>query len=173
MNIEKKPISLSRILFLVCLIFYTILMSAGYAMIRQWLWLFMVLLSASAWLFIRKYLRTWLTGILLIVSTGLAAGGKLAGIPPVLAITGAGLALAVWDLSLMDAEIVEAPVDDQTRSVEMNHLCSLGLAAGGSVVLISTGHFLHLNLPFFFLVVFILGIIVGLDRIWGYLKKKV
>ncbi|NMB55261.1 MAG: hypothetical protein GYA15_11220 [Leptolinea sp.] len=169
----KKPVSLSHILFLVCLVFYAILLSAGYAMIHQWLWLFIVLLSACAWLFIRKYSRTWLPVILLIVSTGLAAGGKLAGIPPVLAITGAGLALAVWDLSLMDAEMVEIPEDDQTRSAEMNHLRSLGLAAGGSVVLISVGHLLHLKMPFFFLVVLILGIILGLDRIWGYLKKKV
>ena len=168
---EKKPVSISRILFLLCLISYAVLLSAGYAMIHQWLWMFMALLGASAWLFIRKYSRTWLPGILLIVSTALAAGGKLAGIPPVFAITGAGLALAIWDLSLMDAEIVDAPVDDQTRSAEMNHLRALGLTAGGSALLISSGHLLHLKIPFFVLVVFILGIIFGLDRIWGYLKK--
>jgi hypothetical protein len=163
--------ALRKLCFAVCLAASALCLAAGYAIAGQWIGMIMALMTGPAWLLARKYAASWLPYICLLVSVGLAVVGRLTGAPPVLAICGAGIALAVWDLLLLDAALGSAPLGEQTRRYEASHVRSLALALGGGLAGAVLGRWLQLQIPFFITAVLIALAVFGLDRAWGHVKK--
>jgi hypothetical protein len=168
---NKNSLSLTRIICVVSLILLTVFLVIGFALVQQWVWAAGTIIIAGAWILSRRY-AAWLLIVCLILSVSLAVAGKLMGIHPLLAIGSCGLALVVWDLLSLDIDLGGKPPEGQTRGFEINHLQSLGLAVGCAFFAALIGQFLRLKIPFFLLAAAILVLIIGLDRVWGYLKKK-
>ena len=126
--------ALRRILFAACLVVSALCLAAGYGSAGQWIGTALALMTGLAWLLARKYPASGLPLICLLASIGLAVVGRLTGAPPVLMIGGAGIALAVWDLLLLDVALGSASLGEQTRRYETGHLRSLALALGSGLL---------------------------------------
>ncbi len=148
-------------------------LAAGYGLAGQWLGVGGAVILGLAWLLARKYPAMWLSLICLLTSMGLAVAGCLTGAVSVWMILGAGLALAVWDLLLLEAALEGCAFEEQTRRYESQHLRSLALAVGAGLLAALLGRGIPLQLPFIVLVFSASLVILGLDRIWNYLKKTV
>jgi hypothetical protein len=163
--------ALRKLLFAVCLAVSALCLAAGYAIAGQWIGMIIALMVGPAWLLARKYPASDLPLGCLLVSIGLAVVGRLTGSPPVLMIGGSAIALAAWDLLVLDAALGSAPLGEQARAYEASHLRSLALALGAGLVGAFLGRWLHLQIPFFITVLLIALAVFGLDRAWGYIKK--
>jgi hypothetical protein len=163
--------SLRNTLFFICLMVSVLCLAAGYGFAGQWIGAGAAILSVPAWLVARKYPASWLPFICLLVSVGLAVIGRLTGSPALLTICGAGVALAAWDLLLLNGAMGKNPSGEQTRQYEKRHVQSLAVLPASGLLLACLGHFFSLQIPFAILVVFIALVLFGLDRTWGYIKK--
>jgi hypothetical protein len=160
-----------KTLFFICLIASTFSLSIGYGLAGRWGWSLISVLMIPAWLFARKHSGSWLPVICLLVSVCLAVIGKQDGASPLLMIFGSGIALAVWDLLLLDAALGKHPANEQSRQYETRHLQALMLSLGLGLAVASVGRLLSLRVPFWGLVLMIAFALFGLDRVWVYLKK--
>jgi hypothetical protein len=86
-------------------------------------------------------------------------------------ICGSGIALAAWDLLLLDAALGSNSSEEQSRQYENRHLQSLVLVLGSGLCVVFLGRSLTLQVPFVLLVLFVALAVFGLDRAWGYIKK--
>ncbi len=163
--------TLRRILFAACAAASALGLAAGYGVAGQWIGTALAVVTGLAWLPARRYPAAWLPLICLFVSIGLAVVGRLTGAAPVLMIGGAALALAAWDLLLLDAALGSAAPGEQTRAYEASHLRSLALAVGGGLVGALLGRLLQLEISFFIMAALVALAVFGLDRAWGYVKK--
>ncbi len=160
-----------KIFFAVCLAVSALCLAAGYGIAGQWIGTALAVMTGLAWLLARKYPASGLPLACLLVSIGLAVVGRLTGAPPVWMICGSGIALAVWDLLLLDVALGSASLGEQTRRYEAGHLRSLALALGGGLLAVFLGRWLQLQLPFFIVAALVALAVFGLDRAWGYVKK--
>ena len=81
------------------------------------------------------------------------------------------VALAVWDLLVLDSELGNTSSVEQTRRYETRHLQSLTLALGSGLLATLLGSFLKIQMPFIVLMLFVAFILFALDRVWGYIKN--
>ena len=163
--------ALRKLCFAVCLAVSALCLAAGYGIAGQWFGTALAIMTGLAWLPARKYPASGLPLACLLVSIGLAVVGRLTGAPPVLMICGSGIALAVWDLLLLDVALGSASLGEQTRRYETGHLRSLALALGSGLLAVFLGRWLQLQIPFFITVFLVVLVVFGLDRAWGYVKK--
>jgi hypothetical protein len=157
--------------FAVCLVVSVLCLASGYGIAGKWIGVAMVIITGLAWLLAQKYLDSWLPHVCLLASVCLAVVGRLTGSPPLLMICGSGVALAVWDLLLLDAALGSNSSGEQTRQYENKHLQSLVLVQGSGLGVVFLGRLLTLQIPFVLLVLFVAVAVFGLDRAWGYIKK--
>ena len=137
----------------------------------QWIGSMIAILIGPAWLRARKYPDSQLPLACLFISVGLAVVGRLIGAPPLLMIFGSAVALAAWDLLLLDSSLENKSSVEQTRQYENKHLQSLTLALGSGLLTTLLGRLLNIQTPFIVLILMITFILFALDRIWGYMKK--
>ncbi len=161
-----------RILFAVCLALSVLCLATGYAIAGQWLGTVVAIIIGLAWLLARKYPALGLSLICLWASVCLAVAGQLTGSPPLLMICGSGIALAVWDLLLLDVALGSDSLGAQTRQYESKHLQSLILALGLGLFAAFLGRLMTLQIPFVLLLLFIALAVFSLDRAWGHIKKQ-
>ena len=159
--------------FVICLAVSMLCLAVGYGIVREWIGAAIAIITGLAWLIARKYPASGLPFICLVMSVCLAVIGLLNGTPPLLMICGSGFALVVWDLILLDVALGSNPGSGvQTRQYESKHLQSLVLALGSGLLMAFLGRFLNLQLPFVIVMLFIALVIFGLDRAYGYIKKR-
>ena len=163
--------SLRRTFFYLCLILLVLCLAGAYGIAGQWIGAILATLMGPAWWLARKYAATPLPLVCLLASVGLAVAGSLIGSPPLPLIFASALALAVWDLLLLDSALGKNSSGEQTRQYETRHLRSLMLALGSGLGAVLLGHFLTMRTPFLVLLLSISFILFALDRVWGYLKK--
>jgi hypothetical protein len=163
--------SLRRSLFVICLIGSVLCLAAGYGVAGQWLGVTLAALTGPGWWLARKYPASGLPLVCLLASVGLAIAGRLSGSPAGWMILGSALALATWDLLLLDAALGNPSSMEQTCPYETGHIRSLVLAVGGGLVVTLLGRLLNVQVPFLVLILFIIFILFALDRVWGYLKR--
>ena len=163
--------ALRKTFFAVCLVVSVLCLAAGYGIAGQWIGAVMAIIAGLAWLLARKY-PNWLPHICLLASVCMAVVGRLTGSPPLLMICGSGIALAVWDLLLLDAALGRNSSGEQTRQYENKHLQSLVLVLGSGLCAVFLGRSLTLRTPFVLLVLFVALAVFGLDRAWGYIKRR-
>jgi hypothetical protein len=159
--------SLRKILSLVGPMAWAACLAMGYAMVEQWIALVVIELVLPAWLLARIRPATMSPSIPLVVSVGIAAAGLFAGAAPVLMIFGATLALASWDLVLLDHSLAGCSNSSAaTLSLfEHRHLQSLTLALGLGLLVAVIGRTLHLQIPFGGMICLALLALFSLDRI--------
>ena len=87
-------------------------------------------------------------------------------------ICGSGVALAIWDLLLLDDAVKGSSLGEQTRRYENKHLQSLALALGCGLMVAFVGRLLNFQIPFAILMLFVILAVFGLDQVWGYIKRK-
>jgi hypothetical protein len=161
-----------KVFFFICLSGSVFCLVAGYGIIRQWIGVVVAILTGLTWLLARKYLTLFLPSICLVMSVGLAVVGELMGSPSWLMICGSWFALATWDLLLLNNTFDSHLFGEQTQSYENKHLQSLILALGFGLFVSFLGRLFNLQLPFFVLALLVVLSMLGLDRFWGYLKKR-
>jgi hypothetical protein len=152
------------------LAFSTFCLAAGYVLAGQWIGVMVALITGLTWLYARKNPALWLSHLCLLASVCLTMVGILAGGSPMLMLLGSGVALAVWDLVLLNNALKSSIFGGQTRRYENKHLQSLALAIGSGLLVALLGRWLHLEVPFVMLMLFVALVIFGLDRIWSYIK---
>ena len=162
--------SLRKNLFVICLILSGLCLAAGYGIAGQWIGAVLSILTVPAWLLARKYPSPRLPLVCLLVTVGFAVVGRLVGSPPFLMIFASAVALAVWDLMVLDSALGNTSDGEQTRHYETRHLQSLALALGAGLLAMLLGSFLRIQMPFIVLMLFIAFILFALDRVWGYIK---
>ncbi|HEX2995242.1 MAG TPA: hypothetical protein VHP14_10475 [Anaerolineales bacterium] len=161
-----------KILFAACLLVSTLCLAAGYGIVGKWVGTVIAVITSLTWLLARKYPTSGLPFICLLASVCMAVVGQLAGSPPLLMICGAGVALAVWDLLLLDVALEGNSSDEQTRRYENKHLQSLILALGSGLFVAFLGRLFTLRIPFVMLVLFVALAAFSLDRVWVQIKKQ-
>lgn len=164
--------ALRKTFFAVCLVVSVLCLATGYGIAGQWIGAVMAIITGSAWLLARKYPASWLPHICLLASVCMAVVGRLTGSSPLLMICSSGIALAVWDLLLLDTALGSNSSGEQTRQCEDKHLQSLVLVLGFGLFVVFLGRLLTLQIPFVLLVLFVALAVFGLDRAWGYIKKQ-
>ena len=165
--------ALRKIFFAACLVLSVLCLAAGYGIAGQWIGVVMAIMTGLAWLLARKYSASGLPLICLLASVGMAVVGRLTGAPPLLMICGSGIALAVWDLLLLNVALESDSSGEQTRQYENKHLQSLVLALSSGLCAAFLGRLLTLQVPFVLLVLFVILTVFGLDRVWSYIEKMV
>ncbi len=165
--------ALRKTFFVVCLVASVFCLAVGYGLTGQWFGAVMAILTGFTWLLGQKYLTSKLPPFCLLVSTCLAVVGLLTGASPGLMICGSAVALAVYDLLLLDIALGSSSSGEQTRPYEIQHLQSLALALGSGLLGVLLGRWLRLELSFFVLVGFVAVAVFGLARVWGYNEKTV
>jgi len=147
-------------------------LTAGYIIVGEWVGAAIAIITGLAWLLARKYQDTGLSFICLVASVCLAVVGLLNGSPSFLMICGSGFALAVWDLIILDHALGDNSSEVRTRQYESKHLQSLALALGSGLLLAFLGRLLNLQIPFVMIMLFVVMVLFGLDRAYGYIKKR-
>jgi hypothetical protein len=161
-----------EIFFFICLIISALCLAAGYGIAGQWIGAVVAIMVGLTWLLARKYPATWLPFICLVASVGLAVVGRLTGSSPLLMICGSGVALAAWDLIILNDALGSNSPGEQTRQYENRHLQSLVLVLGSALFVSLLGRFVNLHIPSIALMLLIVLSIWGLDRVWATIKKN-
>jgi hypothetical protein len=164
--------ALRKIFFIICLIISTVCLTVGYVITGLWIGAVIALITGLAWLPSRKYPSSWLPHLYLFAFVCLAVVGRLTGSPPLLMICGSVAALAVWDLLFLDDTLKGISYGGQTRRFENSHLQSLALVLGCGLIVAFVGRLLNFQIPFVVLLLFVVLVVFGLDRVWGYIKKR-
>ena len=155
-----------KLLKLACPIACAICLAAGYASAGQWLGVPLAALVWAAWHFGAK----WPPTLLLTGSVTVAAAGLVAGASALWMLPGATLALAGWDLAHWDSFLGDdMPAEVESR-LERKHYASVALALVPALLVAAAGQFIRLQIPFGVLVAVALVALLGLDRIWGWVK---
>jgi hypothetical protein len=87
-------------------------------------------------------------------------------------ICGSGIALAVWDLLLLDAAFESNAARVHTRQYEKEHLRSLAFALCTGLFLVFVGRLVTLKIPFVLMVLCVVLVISALDRTFSQIKKS-
>jgi len=158
--------AMRKLLKLACPIASAVCLAAGYASAGLWLGVLLAALVWAAWHFGAK----WPPTLMLIGSVAVAAVGVGAGASALWMLPGATLALAGWDLAHWDSFLGDdMPAEVESR-LERKHYASVALALVPALLVAAAGQFIRLQIPFGVLVAVALVALLGLDRIWGWVK---
>jgi len=137
-------------------------------MVEQWIALAAVLLTLLLWLLARKRSSAGQLSVALVVSVGLAAAGLFAGVSPLLVSLSATLALASWDLVLLDHTLTSSS-NSSAKTItlfENGHYQSLALALGLGLLIAVTGRTIHFQIPLGGMILLVILALFSLDRVW-------
>lgn len=146
-------------------------LAAGYAFMMQWGGIVASLLALPAWLFAHRRPAVLPPSISLIFSVGIAVIGLLVGAAPSMMILGAALALASWDLILLDHSLTGSSSSSAATVAlfEKRHFQYLVLALGPGLLVAVTGRLLQFQVPFGIMVFLAIVALFGLDRVFRVL----
>jgi hypothetical protein len=164
--------SLRKIYFIICLVLSTVCLAVGFIITGLWIGSVIAIITGLAWLPSRKYPSSLLPHICLFASVCLAVVGLLTSSPPLLMICGSGASLAAWDVLFLDDALKVSSYEGQTRRYENNHLQSMVLSLGCGMILAFAGRLLNFQIPFVVLMLFVVLVVFGLDRVWGIIKNR-
>lgn len=160
-----------KTLFVICLVSSALCLAAGYGIAGQWIGAMFAVLIGVVWWLAKKYPASPLTSMGLLGTVALAVAGRLLGSPAFLMILGSALALAAWDLLLLDSAIGNQSSVQHTRNYENQHLRSLMLALGCGLLATFFGRSLNIQIPFLGWILLVAFLLFALDRVLGDIKK--
>ena len=159
MPLRKVFTVISLILTAVCLIFGTSKIGQGIALAAG-------LVTLGVWLLAYKWPSTGLPSIALVVSVGLAGTGLCLGASPVLMLASATLALASWDLALLERIPAGSSSFRTISLLEKKHYQSLLLALGVAFPVMIFGRMIHVQIPFGVMILLVALACFSLARVW-------
>lgn len=170
-KLEKQEMSLRKVFFVLCLITSVFCLTAGFGIAGWWALAVLSGLLGPGWLLAQKYPGAKLQSVCLLASVGFAVVGILIGSPAIWMVLGATMALAVWDLLLLDAAVGKRSSVEQTRHYENSHLRSLALALSVGLVVSLFGHLISIQIPYVVMLLSSAVLLFALDRVWFHIKK--
>ena len=124
------------------------------------------------WLLGYKRPASWPPSVALVIAVIWGAAGVLSDAQPGLMILSTMLALAGWDLMLLDQALSGSinSADQTIRLFEQQHYQSLGLALGLGGLIILAGQLIQIEIPLGGMIVLVVIAVVSLERIWHALR---
>ena len=121
----------------------------------------------------RKIPAEWPAMVLLGVVTFTAVGGVLQGVAPWLALSSGVFALIAWDLRMLFDRIKTEPAIPLMEQLVDKHIKTLVFAVAAGWLLVILANQVHLRFPFAVVVLLVLIIFFGLDRLvrWLTIEK--
>jgi hypothetical protein len=163
---------LRRILSLACPMICAACLVAGYAANGGWIAVAAGVSTGLIWLLSYKRPASLPPSVALVISVVWGAVGLLVDAAPFLMILGTTLALASWDLMLLDHTLTScANSSAQTiRLFENRHYQSLALALGPGLLIVIAGRMIQFEIPLGGMIVLVILAMFSLDRIWRTLN---
>jgi hypothetical protein len=159
-----------KILSLACPVSCMTCLVVAYVLVGQWMALLGVLFASLAWLCACQRPSSFLPQGALAVSVGLAVAGLLAGAPPWLMLLSATLALASWDVILLDHALADNPPATTATLFESRHYQSLVVALGLGLLAAIVGRDFRFPLPLGGVIFLVILALFSLERIWRTLR---
>jgi hypothetical protein len=157
---------LRKVLNLVLLILIPLCLTLGYSQVGPGMAFTAGLVVLGAGLLARRWPQTWLPSIALVVTVGLAVIELCQGAPPLLMLAAAALALANWDLALLDRLPPGSSSFRELTLLETKHYQSLLLALGLAFPVVLIGRIVHFQVPFGIMILLVILAFFGLARVW-------
>jgi hypothetical protein len=161
-----------KFFFLTCLILSTLCWLGGYAFNNLWPGTVFSLILGLIWLLAWSHSSSPQALFCLIASIILGGAGVILGLMPWLMICGAAAALGAWDLLSLNLTLGKLTVSTENKLYENQHLKTLGLTLGAGLLIALLGELLSFQIPFFVLLLLVVGLIFLLERIWNFFKKR-
>ncbi len=163
---------LRRILSLACPMICAACLAAGYAANGGWIAVVAGASTGLMWLLVYKRPASWPPSVALVVAVIWGAVGLLVDATPVLMIINTTLALAGWDLMLLDHTLTSCTNSSaETISLfERRHYQGLALALGLGLLIVIAGRMIQFEIPLGGLIILAILAMFSLDRIWRTLS---
>jgi hypothetical protein len=144
-------------------------LAIGFVAAGQWAGLAAAAAAALAWWLAWQAPGDGLPAAALVVSTGAAAAGLLSGAAPAPLLLATVLALAGWDLVLLEDALAGSA--GATASFERRHYAGLALAVGLGLLLAVAGRLVRIEVPLGVMAVLAIAAFAGLERAWHTLVR--
>lgn len=151
-----------RVLSRACPIACVACLAIGFVVAGQWAGLAAAAAAGAVWWLAWQAPEGRLPAAALIVSTGAAAAGLLSGAIALPLLLAAALALAGWDLVLLENAL--AGSTGAVAIFERRHYAGLALALGLGLLLAAAGRLVRIDLPLGVLAVLVIAAFAGLER---------
>ena len=160
--------SLRRTLILICATAGAACLVLGYVSAGRGMLALVALVTLPAWWLTYKRPGAFPPVAALVISVGLAAGGLLAGATPWLMLVSATLALAGWDLVLLEHSLPgssSAATSTLTQFMSL-HYTSLALPLGLGLLIAVVVRMIPVQVPFWGMVLLAIFALWSFDRAW-------
>jgi hypothetical protein len=157
-----------KLLNLVLLILIPLCLTLGYAKIGPGMAFTAGLFILGAWLLAHRWPQTWFPSIALVVTVCLAVIELYQGASAPLMLVAAALALANWDLALLNRLPAGSPSFRKLTLLETKHYQSLLLALGLAIPASLIGRIIHFQIPFGIMILLVILAFFSLTRVWSY-----
>lgn len=169
---DRMNLPLRQTMYFICFGVSAVCLIMLFVLTSQWVLTVLAAFVSAVWFWAKKHPETWLPHLCLLASISLAVTGLLLGSASFLAVISAAASLAAWDLLLFNSALGENTSGEHTRRFIKHHLQALGLSIGFGTATALLGHFLQVKIPFIGLVILIILLYLGLDRIWIFIKDR-
>ncbi len=163
---------LRKTLILICSTASATCLTLGYVATGQGIATALAILTLPVWLLAYKRPSICPPTAALIVSVSLAALGLLVRATSLQMLLGATLALASWDLVLLEHTLTGSSSSSPqalTRLINL-HYSRLALILGLGLLITVAGRLIHLQLPLVGVVLLVILALFSLDRVWRMLR---
>jgi hypothetical protein len=134
------------------------LLIGGFAMIKNWQSVTIILIMLPYWWITHRSQRRIYSWIIFLIFVGLAVYGLLSKASPYFMVAGVSTGLACWELEDQIPKSLKSPITSVTNSCEKYHLKILSIAIAIGLFIAEASLFLKLSLPFG--VIFLVAILV-------------
>ncbi len=157
---------------LVGLVATTACLATGYLAFGLWIILPILLLVALVGLSAWREPSTWMPTLALAVNAGLAAIGLLSGAMPFLMILSATLGLAVWDLEMLDRDLMKGTAIPEAVRFEKKHYAILVVALVPGLLAAAASQVVRIHIPFIVMMLLAILAFACLIQVWSLLAGK-
>lgn len=130
-----------------------------------------VLTVGLLWLFFLLRYRIWIASIGLFLFVCASGTGAWLGMSPILMGISILGSLSAWDLAGFFHRLRRAAVDDDLRQLKKSHLLQLAGLMGISLVLLLLGLLIRLNIPFWWLFLMTLAVVLGITQLVNRMQR--
>lgn len=155
---------LQKILLLLSPALSSLCLAIGYQQFGAWAAL-VGLFTFLFWLAARRWKTLWMASLGLAAAVTAAVYGLAHGAALIWMLPGAALALASWDLTLLDARLANHPPGATLDALIKTHYAVLLPALGLGLLVVALGQLIRFQIPFFFMLVLVALAYFSLNRL--------
>lgn len=130
-----------------------------------------VLTVGLLWLFFQPRYRIWIASIGLFLFVCASGTGAWLGLSPILMGISILGSLSAWDLAGFSHRLLRAALEDDLRQLKKSHLLRLAGLMGISLVLLLPGLLIRLNIPFWWLFLLALAVVLGITQLVNRMQR--